>query len=270
MRKLDINEFKLCQIIGKIFEKSINLFNQSSPMFIRRFMTNESTKCFFDKTYLSSSNNDEDIIISLNYKCEEIKNKLLYNNNQMYWIGYIYGALSFLYNLSSKTIYKLFPAKQIVKYYCIYHTFDIEEASERMMENIGYKEKNAIKDGVMIFKRIILLDKLKSLIGQTTHVYIDRPIGSVHPNNSKIVYSVNYGYIKELIALDGEYQDAYVIGVNDTIKEFDGVISAIVNRVNDIEDKLIVIPKDRSYSKQEIEKAIQFQEKYYKHKIIIK
>lgn len=68
MRKLDINEFKLCQIIGRIFEKSINVSRLSSSMFIRRFMTNESTKCFFDKTYLSLSCNEEDIIITLNDK----------------------------------------------------------------------------------------------------------------------------------------------------------------------------------------------------------
>jgi len=32
----------------------------------------------------------------------------------------------------------MFPPDEIVKYYKIYHTFDVEEASERMMENINY------------------------------------------------------------------------------------------------------------------------------------
>ena len=44
MRKLDFNEFKMCQILGRVFEKSVDLSNQSSPLFIRRFMTYEGAK----------------------------------------------------------------------------------------------------------------------------------------------------------------------------------------------------------------------------------
>ena len=41
MRKLDFNEYKICQIQGRLFEKSIECSKFSSPMFIRRFMTSE-------------------------------------------------------------------------------------------------------------------------------------------------------------------------------------------------------------------------------------
>ncbi len=44
-----------------------------------------------------------------------------------------------LYDLRPKLVYKLFSAKKIREYYVIYHTYDIEQAAERMIENIGFE-----------------------------------------------------------------------------------------------------------------------------------
>lgn len=41
-------------------------------------------------------------------------------------------------------------------------------------------------------------------------------------------YFVNYGYVPGIIAPDGEEQDAYVIGINEPIKEFIGEVVAII------------------------------------------
>jgi inorganic pyrophosphatase len=41
---------------------------------------------------------------------------------------------------------------------------------------------------------------------------------------------VNYGYIDGIIAPDGEEQDAYVLGINEPIKEFTGTVIAIIHR----------------------------------------
>lgn len=64
--------------------------------------------------------------------------------------------------------------------------------------------------------------------------------------------------------------DAYVLGIDEPIKEFEGIVYAIMIREDDIEDKLIVTPENTEYSNKEIEKQISFQEKYFKHKIINK
>ena len=154
MRKLDFNEYKLCQILGRVFEQSIELSNLSSLLFIRRFMTSEEAKCFFDKTYLVLSSNEEDIIHELNERYAPSSKKETLTKNEMYWVGYIYGALSFLYELPGKSVYRLFPAKETVRYYNIYHTFGIEEAAERMMENIGYKKADPTERGVQIMRRL--------------------------------------------------------------------------------------------------------------------
>ena len=106
------------------------------------------------------------------------------------------------------------------------------------------------------------------MLDKKVTVYIDRPIGSHHPKYNDMIYSVNYGYIKDIIAPDKEYQDAYVLGINEPIKKCEGTVIAIVNRINDIEDKIIVSIDDKRYTKEEIESQIYFQEKYFKHNIL--
>ncbi len=63
----------------------------------------------------------------------------------MFWIGYIYRCLCIRYNLSSRSVYKLFNAKEIIKYYNICHTYDIVDAVERMMDAISYDASTTIE-----------------------------------------------------------------------------------------------------------------------------
>ena len=107
------------------------------------------------------------------------------------------------------------------------------------------------------------------MIGKKVKVIIDRPLGSYHPNHKDIYYSANYGYIEGIMALDNEEQDAYVLGVNEPIKEFNGVVIAIIHRLNDIEDKWVVAKENEVFTKEEIIKQIEFQEKYFKIEIIM-
>lgn len=102
------------------------------------------------------------------------------------------------------------------------------------------------------------------MIGKIVKVIIDRPLGTYHPKDKDIYYSVNYGYIEGIMASDGEYQDAYVLGVDKPIKEFVGEVKAIIHRFDDIEEKWVVAPKELILSKEEIIKEVNFQEKYFK------
>ena len=268
MKKLDFNERKLCQIQGEIFEKSIKRVETSSLIFIRRFMLSKLVVKFDDYSYFVTSLDINDCFeeISKEYG-ESMYGKIKYSKNEMFWIGYIYRALAILYKLSSKKIFSLFNSREIVKYYNIYHTFDIEDACERMMENIGYIPKDISKEAYLLFKKHILREKLRKMIGQDLKVYVDRAIGSTHPKHSDIVYSLNYGYTKKYIAADGEYQDCYIMGIDEPVKEINGKIYAIIERENDIEDKLLITVDNKEYSIEEIKEKIYFQEKYFKYKI---
>ena len=78
---------------------------------------------------------------------------------------------------------------------------------------------------------------------------------------------VNYGYIPGIMAGDGEEQDAYVLGVNEPLQEFTGVVIAIIHRIDDVEDKWVVAPEGVTFSKEEIWEQVKFQEQYFKAEI---
>ena len=105
------------------------------------------------------------------------------------------------------------------------------------------------------------------MIGKKVKVIIDRPLGTYHPKHKDIFYSVNYGYIEGVIAPDGEEQDVYVLGVNEPVSEFTGVIIAIIKRLDDVEEKWVVAPENMTFTKEEIMKQVEFQEKYFKTEI---
>lgn len=105
------------------------------------------------------------------------------------------------------------------------------------------------------------------MIGSKVKVIIDRPLGTYHPKHRDIFYTVNYGYVEGIIAPDGEEQDAYVLGVYKPLEEFTGVVFAVIHRLNDVEDKWIVVPEGTSFTKEEIIKQVDFQEKYFKIEI---
>ena len=102
-----------------------------------------------------------------------------------------------------------------------------------------------------------------SILGQTVTVLMDRPLGTCHPKHKDIYYPVNYGYIPGIIGGDGEEQDAYVLGVDEPLQEFTGVVIAIIHRFNDVEEKWVVAPDNVSFTKDEIMERVYFQEKFF-------
>ena len=108
-----------------------------------------------------------------------------------------------------------------------------------------------------------------AVIGKTVRVEVDRPLGSFHPEYNDLYYPINYGFVRGVIASDGEEQDAYILGVDVPIKEFTGRVIAIVHRINDDEDKWVVAPENASFTKDEIVQKVNFQEKYFDTEIIM-
>ena len=105
------------------------------------------------------------------------------------------------------------------------------------------------------------------MIGKVVKVTVDRPMGSYHPKHKDMYYPINYGYIEGIMAPDGEEQDAYILGVNEPVKEFTGKVIAIIHRFDDVEEKWVVAPEDLSFSKEEIKEMVHFQEQYFQSEI---
>ena len=107
----------------------------------------------------------------------------------------------------------------------------------------------------------------RDFLGKKVKVIIDRPMGSKHPKWN-FIYPLNYGYIPNTISGDGEEIDAYIIGVFEPLKEFEGNCIAVIHRLDDDDDdKLVVVPERKEYTEEQIEALVEFQERYFKHVI---
>ena len=107
---------------------------------------------------------------------------------------------------------------------------------------------------------------LKSLLRQTVNVIVDRPINYNHNN---IIYELNYGYIKEMTVLDGEFQDVYILDIDNPVDHVVGKVIGIIHRLDDLEDKLLVVTKETTLTSEEIKRMINFEEKYFQYELIL-
>ena len=92
---------------------------------------------------------------------------------------------------------------------------------------------------------------------------MDRPLGSRHPEHLDMVYEVNYGFVRGVMAADGEWQDAYVLGVNQALESFTGQVVAVIHRRDDAETKWVVCAPGANLSSEDIMRQTHFQEKYF-------
>lgn len=111
------------------------------------------------------------------------------------------------------------------------------------------------------------MNNFKDFIGTKVNVTIDRQLGSKHPKWG-FLYLNNYGYIPNIISGDGEELDAYILGVFEPVETFEGVCIAVLHRLDEDDDKLIVVPEGKNYTDEQINCLTEYQEKFFKHIII--
>lgn len=119
---------------------------------------------------------------------------------------------------------------------------------------------------ILYLKNIKNIDT-KSYIGKTITAKIDRQIGSKHLKYG-FIYPINYGYIPNTISGDGEELDCYILGVFEPIESFTGTCIGIIHRLNDNDDKLVLVPEDKKYTHDEIRALTEFQERFFESTII--
>ena len=104
-------------------------------------------------------------------------------------------------------------------------------------------------------------------LNKTITVKIDRPIGTKYKNYESI-YPINYGYVPNTISGDGEELDCFILGVYEPIETFEGKCIAIIHRLNDNDDKLVIAPEGKNYTNEEIRALTYFQEQYFISELI--
>jgi len=177
------------------------------------------------------------------------------------WLGYVYvfpayrgqRSLSLLINeairmTKGKHIYVSSDEKGLYEKYGFYHM----------------EERKTIKGKMTGVYRLDLHDQEYDVIGSIVKGKVDRPVGFVHHG---MVYPLNYGYVEGVFAKDGEEQDVYLLGCDKPVASFFGKVIGVVHRLNDKEDKWLVAQEEAG--KEEIEKAIFFQERYFVHELYL-
>lgn len=107
----------------------------------------------------------------------------------------------------------------------------------------------------------------REYIGKTVTVIIDRPYGSFHPHHPDVIYPLNYGYVNELVSADGEFQDAYVYGLQEPAETFTGIVSGIIYH-KDGPSRFIVTRPGEMIDHDEVIEAVAFEEQYYDTRFI--
>lgn len=105
---------------------------------------------------------------------------------------------------------------------------------------------------------------VSEVIGKIVRVTVDRPLGSCHPEYPDMIYPVNYGYVEGVPGGDGEWQDAYILGIDRPVNTFTGKITAVIHREDDREEKWVTEPEDSDLSGEEIREQTYFQERYFR------
>ena len=139
---LDVFEMTLCDMQGKLFELSASE-GYSSEAFIKTFMQSK-TAADLDMVFNHMQWAGQGYIID-RLKEENVstlvKDDTLYDNETLYWSGYLYRYWHFYTGESSKEIYKQAPANVMRSMYLIYHTMSPEMAIDRLKDT--YKRKKA-------------------------------------------------------------------------------------------------------------------------------
>lgn len=172
-----------------------------------------------------------------------------------------------------------YPGKVIRGYHCppiqqpYFNTIILDDFPEEELFQMVQKSYETVFKSFPKKVRDRLLEKepesyATDVIGKKVTVTVDRPMGSCHPEHPEICYPVNYGYIKGIMANDGEEQDAYILGLSCPVREFTGTVIAVVHRYDDVEEKWVVAPNGVRLKRKDIKEQIHFQEQYFDSEII--
>ena len=129
--KVDSIQLKLCDIQGRLFERSVAYASES---FIRAFM-NSAVAEHLDSPYNKLQWMGEE------YLMDELKDEKeldtegeKYSSEVLYWIGYLYRYWACSRGERSRSIYRQAPAKTMKRNYMAFHTLDPEVAIDDLIE----------------------------------------------------------------------------------------------------------------------------------------
>ena len=157
MKTIDREGKRLCEFQAELFEKSISNLEMSSEIFVRRYMNSKIVSELDSGSFLEGNMGINDIYEELDRQYgPSTYGSRKYHRDVMYWTGYLYRYFCYCYDVSSKQAYKLLPFKYIASSFEPYHTLDVSQALERLLESkgISFSEEEMNKRGVAILRSV--------------------------------------------------------------------------------------------------------------------
>lgn len=156
VRKIDTEGLFLCELQAKVFESSLTNAKCSSEIFIRRFMNSKIAENIDDSSILVTNLLPIDVIEEIEKQYGDSSyGSVKYSANELFWIGYFYRYFSYTYNFSSSKVYKIIKPKELRGLFLPYHTLDVSQAIERVLEARGMllDEESELQRQYIIFKK---------------------------------------------------------------------------------------------------------------------
>lgn len=132
MNFLDENLLKLCEMQANLFAQSAD-DGIPSKKFIKDFMQGKKAR-MLDDIYFPCDSNKEELVFS-----DRIINKtkgLVYSNNELHWIGFMYRYWASTQKISSVVVYHYMNEEEMKKLYPALHTVDPAKALNEILSQI--------------------------------------------------------------------------------------------------------------------------------------
>ncbi len=155
MKQINRDALLMFNMQAELFERSVDKVNTSSEVFVRRFMNSNVAREFDNGAILDDTKSIPAIFCEIEEEYGESDyGSIKYNKDVMYWCGYLYRYFSYLYELSSRQAYKYLPLKYVSSTYEAYHTLDVKQAIDRLLEakGIDLSKVALIRKGVQYLK----------------------------------------------------------------------------------------------------------------------
>lgn len=159
MREIDRDERILCELQGKIFERSADEYGTSSAVFVRRYMNSDYAARMDHEGFIDRPTDAEEAYEALDaqYGKSDYGSEK-YPSDELFWMGYIYRCWAIIFEMSSKAVYRICNVSDMHSVYYAYHTMDPLAAVQRLMEAKG----RPVNEGEQIALGVKILRQLRS------------------------------------------------------------------------------------------------------------
>lgn len=141
MREFDENGLELATFQAEVFEQSLEVCGESSPIFLRRFFLSDYASTLDDGDASIQSLDANEAFMAMKRQYGESRyGKIKYSKQGLYWLGYFSRYVCYTRQLSSQAFYRLFDVKDIYGLYEAYHTQSEEWCIEHLLRKNGYTE----------------------------------------------------------------------------------------------------------------------------------